>query len=68
MRRGYRAGRSFLYDVYLSFVSIEVLWKEKGTWVEENGPLSRSIGGWKDRRKASLSIFTPVSTVSLAVS
>jgi len=30
MRRGYIAGRSFLYDIYLSFVNIEVLWKEKG--------------------------------------
>jgi len=68
MRRGYIAERSFLYDVYLSFVSIEVLWKEKGNMGGRKWTRIAANGGWKDRRKASLSIFTPVSTVSLGVS
>jgi len=64
MRRGYRAGRSFLYDIYPSFVSIEVLWKEMGNMGGRKWTRIAVIGGWKDRGKALLSIFTPVSTVS----
>ena len=49
-------------DLGLSFVSTEVCGRERGTCVEENGHVLRSIEGWKEG--SVVSIYTPVFTVS----
>ena len=47
MRGGY--GERRFCDVRLSFVSIRVCGRERGTCAEENGSVSRSTEGWEER-------------------
>lgn len=68
MHGGYGANTGFLRDVCHSFVSMIVVFcgRERGTWVEANGSLSRSIEEWKEgpRKLHCVFIDIPVFTSS----